>query len=191
MGARSLPGRFSDSPERGPCWGYAGRPGCRWSGPTRATWCSCRWTFGPTPMNVGAVAVLGAGPGFRVEYAGQLLGERICAVSRQRLCPAPPGCGRPFWPMTRVLTCINTSGRCPARHPVTSGQYWTRLRWCSVSRWPDPGRYGRSRLSPASPAAAPGYLDGRRRIGRRRRSSVLRHDPRNCGRSSPRPARRT
>jgi WS/DGAT/MGAT family acyltransferase len=54
---------------------------------------------GPAPMHVGAVVVLGTGPGFSVEQARQLLGERICAVPRlrQRLCRAPPGCGRPFW----------------------------------------------------------------------------------------------
>ena len=55
--------------------------------------------IGPAPMHVGAVMVLGTGPGFGVEHARQLLGERICAVPRlrQRLYPAPPGCGRPFW----------------------------------------------------------------------------------------------
>jgi len=54
---------------------------------------------GPAPMHVGAVVVLGPAPGFRVEQARQLLAERICAVPRlrQRLCQAPPGCGRPFW----------------------------------------------------------------------------------------------
>jgi len=54
---------------------------------------------GPAPMHVGALVVLGAAPGFSVERARQLLGERICAVPRlrQRLYRAPPGCGRPFW----------------------------------------------------------------------------------------------
>ena len=54
---------------------------------------------GPAPMHVGAVVVLGTAPGFSVEHARQLLGERICAVPRlrQRLYRAPPGCGRPFW----------------------------------------------------------------------------------------------
>ena len=54
---------------------------------------------GPAPMHVGAVLVLGTGPGFSVEQARRLLGERIVAVPRlrQRLYRAPPGCGRPFW----------------------------------------------------------------------------------------------
>ena len=54
---------------------------------------------GPAPMHVGAVVVLGTGPGFSVQRALQLLGERVCAVPRlrQRLYRAPPGCGRPFW----------------------------------------------------------------------------------------------
>jgi diacylglycerol O-acyltransferase len=53
---------------------------------------------GPAPMNVGAVLVLDAGPGWRVHDARRLLGERIWAVPRlrQRLYRAPPGCGRPF-----------------------------------------------------------------------------------------------
>ena len=54
---------------------------------------------GPAPMHVGAVLVLGTGPGFSVQDAQRLLGERVRAVPRlrQRLCRAPPGCGRPFW----------------------------------------------------------------------------------------------
>jgi diacylglycerol O-acyltransferase / wax synthase len=54
---------------------------------------------GPAPMHVGAVLVLATGPGFNVAGAQRLLGERVCAVPRlqQRLCRAPPGCGRPFW----------------------------------------------------------------------------------------------
>jgi diacylglycerol O-acyltransferase / wax synthase len=54
---------------------------------------------GPVPMHVGAVLVLGTGPGFSVPEAQRLLGERIRAVPRlrQRLRRAPPGCGRPFW----------------------------------------------------------------------------------------------
>ena len=54
---------------------------------------------GPAPMHVGAVVVLGAGPGFSIGHAWQLLGERVCTVPRlrQRLYRAPPGCGRPFW----------------------------------------------------------------------------------------------
>jgi diacylglycerol O-acyltransferase / wax synthase len=54
---------------------------------------------GPAPMHVGAVLVLGTGPGFSVPEAQRLLGERIRAVPRlrQRLRRALPGCGRPFW----------------------------------------------------------------------------------------------
>ena len=54
---------------------------------------------GPAPMHVGAVLVLDTGPGFSVQEAQRLLGERIHAVPRlrQRLRRAPPGCGRPFW----------------------------------------------------------------------------------------------
>jgi WS/DGAT/MGAT family acyltransferase len=54
---------------------------------------------GPAPMHVGAVLILGGGPGFSVQEAQRLLGERIRAVPRlrQRLRRAPPGCGRPFW----------------------------------------------------------------------------------------------
>lgn len=55
--------------------------------------------IGPVPMHVGAVLVLGTGPGFSVADAQRLLAERIRAVPRlrQRLRRAPPGCGRPFW----------------------------------------------------------------------------------------------
>jgi Wax ester synthase-like Acyl-CoA acyltransferase domain len=54
---------------------------------------------GPAPMHMGAVLVLGTGPGFGVQEAQRLLGERVHAVPRlrQRLRRAPPGCGRPFW----------------------------------------------------------------------------------------------
>jgi diacylglycerol O-acyltransferase / wax synthase len=49
--------------------------------------------------HIGAVLVLGAAPGFCVEQARRVLGERIRAVPRlrQRLYRAPPGCGRPYW----------------------------------------------------------------------------------------------
>jgi diacylglycerol O-acyltransferase / wax synthase len=55
--------------------------------------------IGPAPMHVGAVLVLGTQPGFSVQVARRLLGERVLAVPRlrQRLRQAPPGCGRPFW----------------------------------------------------------------------------------------------
>ena len=54
---------------------------------------------GPAPMHVGAVLVLGTGPGFSVAEARWLLSERVRAVPRlrQRLRRAPLGCGRPFW----------------------------------------------------------------------------------------------
>ena len=54
---------------------------------------------GPAPMHVGAVLILGGGPGFSVQEAQRLLDGRIRAVPRlrQRLRRAPPGCGRPFW----------------------------------------------------------------------------------------------
>ena len=54
---------------------------------------------GPAPMHVGTVLILATGPGFNVQDAQRLLGERIHAVPRlrQRLRRAPPGCGRPFW----------------------------------------------------------------------------------------------
>ena len=39
---------------------------------------------GPAPMNIGAVLVLSADAGFRVERARRLLGERVCAVPRMR-----------------------------------------------------------------------------------------------------------
>jgi hypothetical protein len=54
---------------------------------------------GPAPMHVGAVLILGGGPGFSVQEAQRLLGRRIRAVPRlrQRLRRAPPGYGKPFW----------------------------------------------------------------------------------------------
>ena len=54
---------------------------------------------GLAPMHVGAVLILDTGPGFSVQQAQRLLGERVHAVPRlrQRLRRAPPGCGRPFW----------------------------------------------------------------------------------------------
>jgi diacylglycerol O-acyltransferase / wax synthase len=54
---------------------------------------------GPAPMHVGAILLLSPAAGFDGERAQRLLAERIRAVPRlrQRLRPAPPGCGRPFW----------------------------------------------------------------------------------------------
>ena len=49
--------------------------------------------------HIGAVLVLDAAPGFSIEQARRVLGERIHAVPRlrRRLYRAPPGCGRPYW----------------------------------------------------------------------------------------------
>jgi len=49
--------------------------------------------------HIGAVLILDATPGFSVDEARRMLGERIRAVPRlrQRLYRAPPGCGRPYW----------------------------------------------------------------------------------------------
>ncbi len=44
---------------------------------------------GPAPMHVGAVLVLGTGPGFSVQQARRLLGERVHAVPRLRQRPHP------------------------------------------------------------------------------------------------------
>ena len=59
----------------------------------------------PAPMNVGAMLVLGGGPGFSVDEAQRLLGERIGLVPRlrQRLRQAPLGCGRPYWADDRAF----------------------------------------------------------------------------------------
>ena len=48
--------------------------------------------------HIGAVLILDATPGFSVGEARRMLSERIRAVPRlrQRLCRAPPGCGRPY-----------------------------------------------------------------------------------------------
>ena len=86
---------------------------------------------GPAPMHVGAVLVLGTGPGFSVQDAQRLLGERVRAVpgsgsgcaGRRRAAAGRSG------PTTRRLTSATTSGSCPARYPATSGHCW---------RWPRP-----------------------------------------------------
>ncbi len=51
------------------------------------------------PMQVGAVVVLGAGPGSGPAVAEALIADRVRAVPRlrQRLLRTPPGCGRPIW----------------------------------------------------------------------------------------------
>ncbi|WP_433518765.1 wax ester/triacylglycerol synthase domain-containing protein [Nonomuraea sp. CA-143628] len=55
--------------------------------------------IGPVPMQVGACLVLDTGPRFDLKRARRLIAERVGAVPRlrQRLVPAPPGCGRPLW----------------------------------------------------------------------------------------------
>jgi hypothetical protein len=80
-------------------WAQARQRGCQWTGPARPDLMQLAAGVGPAPMNVGAVLVLGTGPGFSVQEAQRLLGERARAVPRlrQRLRRAPPGCGRPFW----------------------------------------------------------------------------------------------
>jgi diacylglycerol O-acyltransferase / wax synthase len=74
---------------------------------------------GPAPMNVGAVLVLGTGPGFSVPEAQRLLGERIPAVPRlrQRLRRAPPGCGRPFWADDEAFDLSHHVRQRPCRLP--------------------------------------------------------------------------
>jgi len=86
---------------------------------------------GPAPMHVGAVLVLGTGPGFSVQDAQRLLGERVHAVPRlrQRLRRRRRAAAGRSGSTTRRLTSATTSGRCPARHPATSGHCW---------RWPRP-----------------------------------------------------
>src|SRR5829696_775780 len=51
------------------------------------------------PEQVGGILLLQGGPAFDIRAAEALLAERIRAVPRlrQRLVPAPPGCGRPVW----------------------------------------------------------------------------------------------
>ena len=82
---------------------------------------------GPAPMHVGAVLILGTGPGFNVAEAQRLLGERIRAVPRlrQRLRRAPPGCGRPFWADDPAFDLRHHVRQRPARHPAMSGPCWT------------------------------------------------------------------
>ena len=74
---------------------------------------------GPSPMNVGAVLVLGTGPGFSVREAQRVLGERARAVPRlrQRLRRAPPGCGRPFWADDPAFDLRHHVRQLPCRPP--------------------------------------------------------------------------
>jgi diacylglycerol O-acyltransferase / wax synthase len=86
---------------------------------------------GPAPMHVGAVLVLGTGPGFSVQDAQRLLGERVRAVPRlrQRLRRAPLGCGRPFWADDPAFDLRHHVRQQPCPPPATSGH-------CST--WPRP-----------------------------------------------------
>jgi len=51
------------------------------------------------PEQVGGILLLDSGPAFDLRTAEATLAERVQAVPRlrQRLMPAPPGCGRPVW----------------------------------------------------------------------------------------------
>ena len=102
---------------------------------------------GPAPMHVGAVLILGGGPGFSVQEAQRLLDGRIRAVPRlrQRLRRAPPGCGRPFWADDPAFDLRHHVRQLPCPAPGDE-------RASS-----DPGRCGRPPSSPASPMAAPAW----------------------------------
>lgn len=54
---------------------------------------------GPVPLQVGAVLVLDARPGFDMSAARAAIAERLAAVPRlrQRMVSVPLGCGRPIW----------------------------------------------------------------------------------------------
>src|SRR4051794_26029278 len=54
---------------------------------------------GPVPMQVGACLMLDKSPHFDLEHVRRLIIERVPRVARlrQRLVPAPLGCGRPLW----------------------------------------------------------------------------------------------
>ena len=111
---------------------------------------------GPAPMHVGAVLVLGTRPGFSVQEAQRLLGERIQAVPRlrQRLRRAPPGCGRPFWADDPAFDLRHHVRQLSCPPP---GDEQTLLEVAAAATGeplPGPGRCGQPRSSPASPAAA-------------------------------------
>jgi len=55
--------------------------------------------IGPVPMQVGAIIVLDAGPGFELSGAEAVIAGRLCAIPRlrQRIIRVPPGCGHPVW----------------------------------------------------------------------------------------------
>jgi diacylglycerol O-acyltransferase / wax synthase len=85
---------------------------------------------GPAPMHVGAVLILGTGPGFSVQEAQRLLGERVRDVPRlrQRLRRAPPGCGRPFWADDPAFDLRHHVRQLPCPPPATSGRCSMWLR---------------------------------------------------------------
>ena len=66
--------------------------------------------LGPVPSHVGAILRFDGVPGGDPAAAERLIGERAWAVRRlrQRLVPAPPGCGPPIW--------ADDAGADPSRH---------------------------------------------------------------------------
>jgi hypothetical protein len=111
---------------------------------------------GPAPMRVGALLVLGTRPGFSVQEAQRLLGERIQAVPRlrQRLRRAPPGCGRPFWAHDPAFDLRRHVRQLSCPPP---GDERALLEMAAAMTGeplpPGPGRCGRPRSSPSSPAS--------------------------------------
>jgi diacylglycerol O-acyltransferase / wax synthase len=55
--------------------------------------------IGPVPLQVGAVLVFESGAHLAASRVREALADRVCGIPRlrQRLVPAPPGCGRPVW----------------------------------------------------------------------------------------------
>jgi diacylglycerol O-acyltransferase / wax synthase len=79
---------------------------------------------GPAPMNVGAVLVLGTGPGFSVQEAQRLLGERARAVPRLRQLPCPPpGDERALLEVASAVTLTSL----PRSRPLWSATFVTGL----------------------------------------------------------------
>jgi diacylglycerol O-acyltransferase / wax synthase len=109
---------------------------------------------GPAPMHVGAVLILATGPGFNVQDAQRLLGERIHAVPRlrQRLRRAPPGCGRPFWADDPAFDLRHHVRQLPCPSPGDERACW---------RWPPPYRRAAARARPLwSATFVTGLADG-------------------------------
>jgi hypothetical protein len=88
--------------------------------------------------HIGAVLILEAAPGFSLKQAQRLLGERIRAVPRLRLCrgcasgctPPRPDAGGHTGPTIPHSISATMSGASPARRPEMSGHCstWPRLR---------------------------------------------------------------